>query len=70
MKVRLAVLFVGSAFAALAQTAAGYVWDYSGYGAFAGYGGGVLNGDTTLASASGAFAIWPTTVSGANPQRL
>jgi hypothetical protein len=66
VKRRLAVLFLGSALAALAQSA-GYVWDYSGYGAFAGYGGGVLNGDTTLASAGGGSAIWPTTVSGANP---
>ena len=67
MKGRVVVLFLGSALAALAQTA-GYVWDYTGQGPSPPfYYGFVVNGDLTFGSASGGSAMWPATVSGINP---
>ena len=64
MKWRLALLILAASAVAHAQ----YVWDYSGIGPYTGYANGwVVNGDATFAAASGGSALWPTTVTGVNP---
>ena len=67
---RAAILFCASALTALAQSS-NFVWDYSGWGPDLRYGGSaygwVVNGDGTFASTGGGSDMWPTGVSGANP---